>query len=409
LSVSDAATKASARLPRRVLHVMNGAAGGAALSTLGLIAEFRKAGVESSIVCHDSGSARERDALRAAVDDRIVFRPLYWWNRKTRAPAWRRPLIELRQQLRTGCRRRSTNDVIAAARRFGAELIHTNTLLTPEGGLAAKRLGLPHVWHVRELVGPGNPYRFAGEGPAFGNVVADLATVVVANSRTTAATIAPWLPANVLRVVSNGIDVGVFEQHVEPADGRPLVVAMAANLSSAWKKQDVFLEAAARVSGSYRVEFRIYGHMPSTSGICDDWQRRIDALNLSGRFHLSGHVADPVELMKQVDVLVHTADHESFGRAVVEAMAAGIPVVGVNGGGVAEIVVDGETGLLAPPDDSRALGALIERLLADPALRRRLGANGRTRARQEYDLSRCARQMLDVYRSAMTTGATVDA
>lgn len=391
----------SPSLPRRVLHVMNSAGGGAALSTLGLIEQFRLAGVESSIVCHDSGTEQEKNLVREAVEGRAVFRPLYWWNRKNRAPVWKRPLIELRQLWRTGRLQASTGDVVECVRRFGAELIHTNTAITPEGGLAARRLGLPHVWHIRELIGPGYPFRFPLEGRAFGARLAELASLVVANSYVTAEAIRSWLPPGLLRVVPNGIDVERFPLREPTESGRQLVVAMVANLSSTVKKHDLFLEAAARVTSQTPVAFRIYGHPPATDSARTEWNRRLQNLRLNDRFHFAGFYPNPVPMMNEIDVLVHTLEHESFGRVVVEAMAAQIPVVGVRGGGVGEIVVDGVTGLLAAPDDAAGIARLLDRLLDDPALRRKLGANGRKRALEEYDVRRSAQRMLAVYAEAV--------
>jgi glycosyltransferase involved in cell wall biosynthesis len=105
--------------------------------------------------------------------------------------------------------------------------------------------------------------------------------------------------------------------------------------------------------------------------------------------------------MSQIDVLVHPADHESFGRVVVEAMAAGLPVVGVRGGGVGEIVRDGETGLLADADDAAGLAACIERVGRNEELRRSLGTAGRRRALDTYSLEACVAGMLRVYEQAM--------
>jgi D-inositol-3-phosphate glycosyltransferase len=110
----------------------------------------------------------------------------------------------------------------------------------------------------------------------------------------------------------------------------------------------------------------------------------------------------PMErVVKEIDVLAHAADGESFGRTPVEAMAAGLPVVGPNAGGVSETVVDGETGLLFPPDDAVAMAAALARLLEDDALRERMGRAARDRALQKFSLQGYATQMLDVYRQAM--------
>lgn len=64
------------RLPRKVMHVLNAAVGGAALSTLGLVKALQREGVESSAVCHDMGTREEREALRGALDGRVAFVPL---------------------------------------------------------------------------------------------------------------------------------------------------------------------------------------------------------------------------------------------------------------------------------------------------------------------------------------------
>ena len=145
--------------PRKVLHVLNDAGGGAALSAIGLIESHRRQGIESCAVCHESGTLEERQRLLDVTRGDVLFTPLYWWNKKIRARFWKRPLIEAKQIWETRWTRSSTRRVMEFAVRHQADLIHTNTILTPEGGLAARRLGLPHVWHLRELLGPGMPFR----------------------------------------------------------------------------------------------------------------------------------------------------------------------------------------------------------------------------------------------------------
>jgi len=386
-------------LPRRVLHVLNSAGGGAVMSTIDLIRSFRDLGVESVAVCHEMGSGAERSRLADAVDGRVLFTPLYWWNRKSRVAYWKRPILELMQLRATGWRRGSERQVAAFAERHGTDLIHTNTFTTPEGGRVARSLGVPHVWHVRELVGPGAPYRFAGEGPAMREYLVRHASLVVANSHASAERIRGWVPEGMLRTVPNGVDVDRFAQIGPRTDGGPLVVGLVANLTS-WKKHDLFLDVAKLVSSNSAAEFHIFGHLPPEPRLAT-LREGIRLRGLTDRVRLRGFVADPAEIMSEVDVVVHPADHESFGRVIVEAMAAGVPVVGVRGGGAAEIVVDGESGLLAAPDDAVGLAACVRRLAADAALRKALGEAGRRRAVEVYSLRRCVNQMSGVYREAM--------
>lgn len=396
------------RLPRKVVHVLNSASGGAALSTLGLIASFRREGIAACAVCHDAGNRQEREALRAATGGEVLFTTLYWWNRKIRAPLWKRPLSELRQMLRTGWSRRSTALVARFAAAHAAELIHTNTLTTPEGGLAARQLGLPHVWHMRELVGPGNPFRLPHEGASFGRYMQAHCSKLVANSHASADQVRSWVNEELLEVVPNGIDLARFQPRTGPAQPGRVVVAMVGNLTSRSKKHALFVEAAARVDRSLPIEWRIYGHDPSAGGTrhgdayVDALHARLAQRGIADRFVWPGHVDDPARIMAEIDVLVHPADNESFGRVVVEAMATGLPTVGARGGGVGEIIDDAATGLLANPDDAADLAAQIEKLARDPQLRAKLGTAGRRRAEDKYSLEACAAGILRVYDQAMS-------
>jgi glycosyltransferase involved in cell wall biosynthesis len=401
-------TSGATHRPRKVLHVFNSAGGGAALSTLGLIERLRREGIASCAVCHDAGTASEREQIRAATGGAALFIPLYWWNKKIRAAVWKRPMIELRQLMKTGWMRRSARLVTEFARQNNVDLIHTNTFLTPEGGIAARRLGLPHVWHLRELIGRDQPFRLSMRRAALARFLNRHASLVVANSQASATTATGIIPPEMLRIVPNGIDLSAFEAQTRVrSSNEPLVVAMVASLSSRTKKHGLFVEAAALLKVASAVEFRIYGHDPSSSGAksgdayVDALHSRIKQLGLSQRFRFPGYVEEPVRIMSEIDVLVHPADNESFGRVVVEAMAARLPVVGVHGGGVGEIVSNGETGLLSAPDDPSALADSIDRLIADAELRARLGSAGRRRAENLYSLESCAAGMLRIYEEAM--------
>jgi glycosyltransferase involved in cell wall biosynthesis len=313
----------------------------------------------------------------------------------------------MRQLAKTGFGRRSSALVTAFAAEHRVDLIHSNTLTTPEGGTAALRLKLPHVWHIRELVGPGTTHPLRIWGAELGNHLTRHCSKLVANSNATAACVRGLVPADLLEVVPNGIDLSRFRFRLRDTDKKPLVVGMVASLTAQWKKHGLLVEAAARVDRSLPVEWRIYGNDPSRGGTvrgdayCDALHKRIAAAGLTDRFTWPGYVADPVEVMDQIDVLVHPADGESFGRIVVEAMAAGIPVVGVNGGGVGEIIEHDRSGLLSPVDDPVGLAANIEKVLRDRMLRAALGEQGRQHAQQTYSLEACVSGMLAVYRQAM--------
>jgi len=107
-------------------------------------------------------------------------------------------------------------------------------------------------------------------------------------------------------------------------------------------------------------------------------------------------------LLERATVLVAPCEREGFGLAAAEAMAFGRPVVAARGGGLLELVADGETGLLVPPRDAPALRAAVERLLADPELRERLGREARVRARERFGWDAVIERTLTVYREALS-------
>ena len=103
------------------------------------------------------------------------------------------------------------------------------------------------------------------------------------------------------------------------------------------------------------------------------------------RILFGGYRADARELIEGADVcVVPSVWHEAFGLSALEPMARGVPVVATRVGGIPEVVVDNETGLLVPPADEAALADAIASLLQDPAKRRRMGENGRARASKHF-------------------------
>jgi glycosyltransferase involved in cell wall biosynthesis len=113
---------------------------------------------------------------------------------------------------------------------------------------------------------------------------------------------------------------------------------------------------------------------------------------------LTGARRDVAACLDAMDVAIHASTNpEPFGRVLIEAMALARPLIAPREGGPLEIVVDGETGLLVPPRDATALAAAIERLIGDPALRRRMGEAGRARVDAVFDIRHHVRAMEAVF------------
>jgi glycosyltransferase involved in cell wall biosynthesis len=124
-------------------------------------------------------------------------------------------------------------------------------------------------------------------------------------------------------------------------------------------------------------------------------------LDVASRVHLPGRVPDVAAWLSRAAVLAHPARWEGFGLAVLEAMLAGLPVVASNVSSLPELVVDGRTGYLVPPDDADALAAALARALEEPSL----GAAGRARARAEFSVARMAERTAALYASLESDSA----
>ncbi len=115
------------------------------------------------------------------------------------------------------------------------------------------------------------------------------------------------------------------------------------------------------------------------------------------RLRLLGERKDVANLLGAADVFVHAARFEGFGIVLAEAMYASLPVAAFGVGGVPEVVVDGETGFVVPPDDVGALRRSLETLASDPALAARLGAAGRERAARLFMPETHVARLVELY------------
>ena len=195
------------------------------------------------------------------------------------------------------------------------------------------------------------------------------------------------LPAEKLEVVHYGMDeppAAWAPTELELPDGK---IAVAIARLEPQKGLDVAVEALAGLD----VSLVVLGVGPE--------QERLEELDRKRglRLLLPGRVGDVVSVLRRADLLVHPARWEGFGLALLEAMLVGLPVVATNVSSIPEIVADGETGVLVPPDDAGALRAAVERVLADPG---DLGERGRERARREFSVARMAERTLAVYAAA---------
>ena len=200
--------------------------------------------------------------------------------------------------------------------------------------------------------------------------------------------------------VHEGIDIGRVES-APPAKlheelflphGAPVVGNVAALVPH--KGQRHLIEAAALVVRQVPdARFVIAGEGELRPSL----ERQIREHHLEKHVLLAGFRPDVLSLHKAFDIFVMSSITEGLGTSLVDAMAAAKPIVATATGGIPEVVVHDATGFLVPPRDHAAMADAIVRLLKDPALRRRMGQAGLTRARQRFSAERMLKQTLRVY------------
>ena len=208
-----------------------------------------------------------------------------------------------------------------------------------------------------------------------------------------------------------GIDPGLFRPlerdddlasrlGIAPED---FVVVSAVRLVG-WKGIQVAIEAVRDLRRAVRVRYVLVGD--------GDYRPRLEAqirdLGLADVVNIVGAV--PRAAIPSYYSLAHAAvfpsiGDEAFGISVVEAMACGVPAIATTSGGMPESVVDGETGFLVPPRDTRAIANALERLAQDPVRARAMGMNGRRRAAELFDWSHLTNELLAVIETLRTPQA----
>jgi glycosyltransferase involved in cell wall biosynthesis len=196
----------------------------------------------------------------------------------------------------------------------------------------------------------------------------------------------------------------------EPADTK--LVGIIAKLSH-YKSHDVFLEAAARVLLDYpAVRFAIVG--PDPGGVREKLEalaldlERSFGVPLAGRITITGPRQDIPQVLQALDVSVSASatPYEGLSGSMRESLAMARPVVCTDVGGNRELVRDGETGLLVPPGDARALAHAILYLLRHPENARTLGDNGRRLVQERFSNEARARTIEALYRRLLAEAPT---
>jgi L-malate glycosyltransferase len=367
-----------ARVPTRlvVLHVSSPVTWrGGEQQTAYLFAELARKGIEQAIACPPGSVMAQRCAERG------------WQHVTVRRRASIDPLF--------------ARGVARAARALGATIVHAHDPHAHTAAVLASALfAAPGAIVVHRRVdfpiGRGRFTRWKYDHAAVKRIVCVSGAI--------AEIMRPSLrdPSR-LRVVHSGVDLGRFGAKPDGRLRRELAVtdgtALVGNVSALAGHKDypTFVETAARLlARGVKARFVAVGEGPERPRI----EALLKARGLERDVTLAGFRDDVPVILPELDVLLFPSETEGLGTTVLDAFAAGVPVVATRAGGIPEMVVDGECGLLADVKDAETLAGNVARVLSDAALRERLVAGGRARLR-EFGVDRTAERILAIYREVV--------
>ena len=276
-------------------------------------------------------------------------------------------------------------------RRLRPDLVHTHLVHADVYGALAAGAPLVSTKHNDDRFRTG-PFRFAERAMTrrAGRVIA----ITEALRRFNVERVG--LPERKVEVVHYGLD----EPPAAWAENEPVLlpdgarVLLAVCRLTAQKGVDVAVRALSEVRRAHPdAVLVVLGEGPERAAL----ERLAGELSVGDAVFLPGRAGDVAEWLARAEVVVHPVRWEGFGLALLEAMLTARPVVASAVSSVPEIVVDGETGVLVPPDDPRALATAISGVLADRGLAASFGTAGRDRARAEFSVDRMATRTLAVY------------
>ena len=338
---------------------------GAERSLLDVLRGLESLGVAAVVTVPNASHPGYLDELRRH-SRAVVVLPYGWWREGAPAsPATRQAFAEV-------------------LRRSRARAVYLNTLTLEAPALAARELGLPVITHVREIP-EHDPTLCAALGAEPEGVLARaaaLADLLVANSAFTARAFLGR--GREVCLVPNTLDLEAWwavaprPGEGEGQQGCPLRIGLLGSLVPRKGIEELARVADLLAERGVAARCVLYG---AATPELETLLARRERDGAPGCLRHGGYVEDPRQALAELDVVVNFSHfEESFGRTLLEAMAAGRPVVAYVRGALPELVDDGESGFLVPFGDRAAAAERLARLAGDPALRLQMGRTARRRA-----------------------------
>lgn len=280
------------------------------------------------------------------------------------------------------------------------EIVYSNTTAVLAGAFAAKAMGIKHVWHIHEIIeSPKWLSRFLGK------LVNRYSHTVIVVSAAVQQSWGQYVTADKLQLIHNGIDYSPYLQasgklRIELGVSEDTVVVGMVGRVHYWKGQDYFLQIASQLNKKFPdLHFVMIGDaFPGYEYLYEQHSAIIHKENLQKKVTNLGYRTDVAELLQGFDILVLPSIlPDPFPTVILEAMAAGKPVVATQQGGAMEMVENGHTGLWIPLNNATLAAAAMEPLVTDQTLRKLMGNRGRQKVLTQFSLEAFENKLINVF------------
>ena len=286
------------------------------------------------------------------------------------------------------------------------DLVYTNTSAIFESALAARRAGVPHVWHVHEILQPGSRMSQLLPVRWIQRLIRRYSSHVVFESHGARQVFEKTTPLKHVSVVYNSLRIDPADS---AADSREefrkshgfgdddIIIGFVGQFIDR-KNPLVLIEALSQLKDISSLRCVFAGDGPLKSAM----QQQLEAHGLSDQCQILPFQENIVSLLQGIDVLVMPSRQESFGLVLVEAGAAGKPVVACRSQGPDEIVEHGVTGLLVEQDNPTELASAIRKIVTSGSLREKMGAAARVRVCKLFDPVLNTRELESIFEGLLT-------
>lgn len=288
------------------------------------------------------------------------------------------------------------------------DLVFTNTVAIADAAIAARRCGIPHVWHVLEMLSRNPGLAACGRLHSLYGVIQCLSDQVVAVSEAVKRELERYVPQSPIEVIRTGLP----DSAPGTSPGRQALLGIPPEnpviLFTGWlsrRKGVLDLIDAAELVLRERPQATFVLAGPD-GGCGAEVSRRIRECGRQDSIQLLGFRGDICDLLSVADLAVVPSLADPLPLAVLEAMRAGLAVVATRSGGSEEMVVNGQTGMLVPVGAPQAMADGMIALLDDPRRRADMGRNARTRFEEHFAYERYIRQFVHLFQHVLSQEGT---